>query len=140
MQQSIPRIIEDNPSLPDGLYEALIQDIRLRRSSQETHIYLFLRLPNEQMNFFTGLRAPKTSYNRQDHRHLMDFCSAINVDIRFLLNKPSKLKGRQLRIRTRRDYYDADGTTHWFSTIVSFIPFGTDLQRKKELGMPMVLR
>ncbi len=70
----------------------------------------------------------------------MDFCAAINVDIRHLLNTPRHAKGRQLRVKTKRSYYDADGTTHWFSDIVGFMPFGTDEQRNTELGMAMVPR
>ncbi len=138
MQQSTPRRIEDNPSLPDGQYDALIRDIRLRRSSRETQILLLFYLPDQQMHLVTRLREPKTSYNQQDHRRLMEFCSAINVDMRHLLNTPAKAKGRRLRVRTKRSYYDSDGTTHWFSDIVGFLPYGTDAERNEELGMNMV--
>ena len=68
----------------------------------------------------------------------MDFCSAINVDIRHLLNTPAKVKGRRLRVRTKRSYCDVDGTTHWYSDIVGFLPYGTDAERNTELGMDMI--
>ncbi len=68
----------------------------------------------------------------------MDFCSAINVDIRQLLNTPAKVKGRRLRVKTKRSTYDSDGTTHWFSDIVGFLLFGTEPERNTELGMAMV--
>ena len=138
MQPSIPRNIEDNPSLPDGQYDTLIHDIRLQRSSRETQIVLLFYLPEQQMHLIARLRAPKTSYNWQDQRRLMDFCSAINVDIRHLLSTPANVKGHRLRIKTKRSYYDADGTTHWYSDIVGFMPFGTDAERNTELGMAMV--
>jgi len=139
MEQSIPRNIEDNPALPDGQYDALIRDIRLRRSSRETQISLLFHLPDQQMYLVCGLRVPKRSYNGQDHRWLMDFCSAIKVDIRHLLNTPAKVKGRRLRVKTKRSYYDADGTTHWYSEVVGVMPLGTDEQRNIELGMDMAL-
>ena len=138
MEQSIPRRIEYNPSLQDGQYDALIHDIRLLRSSRDTQILLLFYLPDQQMHLVTRLRAPKRCFNGQDHRRLMDFCAAVNVDIRHLLNTPAKLKGRRLRVRTKRSYYDADGTTHWFSDIVGFMPLGSDEQRNTELGMDMV--
>ena len=138
MEQSIPRRIEENSSLPDGQYDALVRDIHLQQSSRETQIHLLCYLPDQQMHLVTGLRVPKRSYNRQDHRRLMEFCSAINVDIRHLLNTPAKVKGRRLRVRTKRSYYDSDGTTHWFSDIVGFMPFGTEEQGNTELGMEMI--
>ncbi len=137
MEQSIPRRIEENPSLQDGQYDAVIRDIRLRRSSHDTEILVLFYLPEQQMHLFACLRIPERSYNRQDQRRLLDFCSAINVDIRHLFNTPAKAKGRRLRVRTKRSYYDSDGTTHWFSEIVGFMPFGTDEQRNTELGMNM---
>ena len=139
MEQSVPRHIDENPSLPDGLYDALIQDIRLRRSSRETQIVLLLYLPDQQMHLVTHLRAPKRSYNGQDHRRFMDFCAAINIDIRYLLSMPAKVKGRQLRVKTKRSYYDSDGTTHWYSDVVGFLPVGSDAERNTELGMETVL-
>ena len=138
MQPSILRQIEDNPSLPDGLYDALVRDILFRRSSRETQILLLFYLPDQQMHLVTRLRALKSSYNQQDHRRLVDFCSAINVDIRHLLNTPRHANGRRLRVKTKRSYYDADGTTHWYSDIVAFMPFGTDAERNTELGMDMI--
>ncbi len=138
MEQSIPRIIEDNPPLPDGQYDALIRDIRLQRSSRETQILLLLYLPDQQMFMVARFRAPTKSYNGQDHRHLMDFCSAINADIRHVLNTPAKVKGRRLRVKTKRSYHDVDGTTHWYSDVVGFMPIGSDEQRNTELGMDMV--
>ena len=138
MQQSIPRRIENNPSLPDGLYDALIRDIRLRRLSRDTQILLLCYLPEQQMHLVTRLRAPRTCYNGQDHRRLMDFCAAINVDIRHLLDTPAKVKGRRLRVKTKRSYYDSDGTTHWYSDIVGFMPLGAEAERHGELGMALV--
>ncbi len=138
MEQSIPRRIEENPPLQDGQYDALIRDIRLRRSSRETQIFMLFYLPDQQMHLVTNLRIPKRSYNRQDYRRLMDFCSAINVDVRRLLNTPAKVRGRRLRVRTKRSYYDSDGTTDWYSDIVAFMPSGADAERNTELGMDMV--
>ena len=68
----------------------------------------------------------------------MDFCSAINVDIRHLLNTPAKVKGRRLRVRTKRSYCDVDGTTHWYSDIVGFMSLGSEAERHGELGVAMV--
>ena len=138
MEQSIPLNTEGNPSLPDGQYDAVVRDIRLRRSSQETQILLLFYLPDQQMHLVTSLRVPRRCFNGQDHRRLMDFCSALNVDIRHLLNTPAKAKDRRLRVRTKRSCHDVDGTTRWHSDIVGFLPFGTDAQRNAELGMPMV--
>jgi len=138
MDQSTPRRIEDNPSLQDGLYDVVIHDIRLRRSSRETQILVLLYLPEQQMHLVTSLRIPKRSYNGQDHRRLMDFCAAINVDIRHLLNTPRHAKGRQLRVKTKRSYYDADGATLWYSEVVGCLPYGTAGERNTELGMHMV--
>jgi len=56
MEQSAPRHIEDNPSLPDGLYDALIRDIRLRRSSRETQIWMLFYFPEQQMHLVTDIR------------------------------------------------------------------------------------
>ncbi len=138
MDPSTSRRIEENPALPDGLYDALIRDIRLRRSSRETQIWMLFYLPEQQMHLVTRFRASKKSYNRQHHQRLMDFCSAINVDIHHLLNTPRHAKGRQLRVKTRRSYYDADGTTHWYSEVVGFMLYGTDAERNAELGMEMI--
>ncbi len=138
MEQPAPRHIEENPSLPDGQYDALIRDIRLQRSSHDTQILVILYLPEQQMHLFARLRATKRSYNGQDHRRLMDFCAAINVDIRHLLNTPARAKGSRLRIKTKRSHHDANGTTHWFSDIVGFMPSGADAERNTELGMDMV--
>lgn len=138
MEQSIPRRIEENQSLPDGQYDALIRDIRLRRSSHDTQILLLFYLPEQQMHLVTSLRIPERSYNGQDHRRLVEFCSAINVDIRHVLNTPAKVKSRRLRVKTKRSYYDADGTTHWYSDIVAFMPLGTDAERNTKLGVAMV--
>ena len=138
MAQPSPRHIEGNPALPDGLYDSVIRDISLQRSSRETQIVLLLYLPEQQMHLVCELRAPKRSYNGQDHRRLVDFCAAVNVDIRHLLTTPAKLKGRQLRVKTERSYCDVDGTTHWYSEVVGFMPFGTDEQRNTELGMDVI--
>ena len=56
MEQSIPRRIEENPSLQDGLYDALIRDIRLRRSFRETQILMLFYLPDQQMHLVTDIR------------------------------------------------------------------------------------
>ena len=40
MQPLIPRRIEDNPSLADGQYDALVRDISLRRSTRDTQFLL----------------------------------------------------------------------------------------------------
>ena len=138
MEQSIPRRIEENPPLQDGSYDAVIRDISLQRSSRETQILLLFYLPEQQMHLVCGRRAPKRSYNQHDHRRLMDFCSAIDVDIRHLFNTPAQVKGSRLRVKTKRSYYDAGGTTHWYSDIVGFLPFGTDAGRNTELGMNMI--
>jgi len=138
MEQSIPRQLEENPALQDGQYDAVIRDIHLQRSSRDTQILLLFYLPEQQMHLVTRLRAPKRSYNRQDYRRLVDFCAAINVDMRHLFNTPAKVKGSRLRIKTKRSYYDADGTTHWYSDIVGFMPYGTDAERNTELGVDMV--
>ena len=135
MQQSTPRHIEENPPLQDGIYDAVIRDIRLQQFHCETQISLLLFLPEQQMRLVCGIRAPKRSFNGQDHRRLMDFCAAINVDIRHLLNTPGRVKGRRLRVKTKRSYYDANRTTHWFSDVAGFMPYGTDEQRNTELGM-----
>ena len=137
MEQSIPRRIEENRSLPDGQYDALIRDIRLSRSSRDTQILLLFYLPDQQMFMVARFRASQRTYNQQDHRRLMDFCSAINVDARLLLGTPAKVKGRRLRVRTKRSYCDVDGTTHWYSEIVGFMPLGTEAERHGELGMAM---
>ncbi len=138
MQQSMPRNTEDNPSLPDGLYDAIIRDISLRRSSRETQISLLFYLPEQQMHLVCRLRAPKRSFNGQDHRRLVDFCAAINVDIRHFLSVPAKVKGRRLRVKTERHYLDVDSNIRWYSDIVGFMSLGTDEQRNTELGMAMV--
>ena len=138
MQPSTLQQIDTNPSLPDGQYDAVIRDIRLQRSSHDTQILLLFYLPDQQLHLITRLQASKRSYNGQDHRWLMDFCSAIKVDIRHLLNTPAKVKSRRLRVRTKRSYYDADGITHWYSDIVGFLPYGTDAERNEELEMDMI--
>ena len=138
MQPRIPQHPAHNPALPDGQYDALIRDIRLRRSSRETQILLLFYLPDQQLHLFARLRVPKRSYNGQDHRRFMDLCAAINVDVRHLLGTPAKVKGRRLRIKTKRSHHDANGTTHWFSDIVGFMPSGADAERNTELGMDMV--
>ena len=56
MQESMPRKLEDNPSLQDGQYDALLRDIRLRRSSHETLILLLFYLPEQQMRLVTDIR------------------------------------------------------------------------------------
>ena len=138
MQPSIPRRIEDNPALQDGQYDSVIYDIRLRRSSRETQILLLFYLPEQQMFMVARFRARNKSYNGRDHRRLMEFCSVVNVDIRHLLKMPAKVKRRRLRIKTKRSYYDSDGTTHWYSDIVGFMPLGSEAERHGELGMAMV--
>ena len=138
MEQPAPRHIDENPSLPDGEYDALIHDIRLRRSSHDTEILVLFYLPEQQMHLVCELRAPNKSYNGQDHRRLMDFCAAINVDIRHLLSTPGRVKCCRLQLKTKRSYYDADGTTHWYSDVVGFLPYGADAERNAELGMNMV--
>ena len=138
MQPRIPQHPAHNPALPDGLYGAVIRDIRLRRSSRETQISLLFYLPDQQMFMVTRLRAPQRLFNRQDHRRLTDFCAAVNIDIRHLLNTPAKLKGRRLRVKTKRSYHDVDSNIHWYSEIVGFMPFGTEPERNTELGMAMV--
>lgn len=137
MEQPAPRHTDESPSLPDGQYDALIHDIRLRRSSRVTQILLLINLPEQQMHLVTRLRAPNRFYNGQDHRRLMDFCTAINVDIHHLLNTPARVKGRRLRVKTKRSYYDSDGTTQWYSDIVGFMPLGSEAERHGELGTAM---
>ena len=56
MEQSAPRRIEENPSLQDGLYDAVIRDICLQRSSGETQILLLFYLPDQQMHLVTDIR------------------------------------------------------------------------------------
>ncbi len=65
MEHSTPRNIEENPSLPDGQYDALIRDIRLRRSSRETQIWLLFYLPDQQMHVVTPAfeMSSKTGYH-----------------------------------------------------------------------------
>ncbi len=138
MEQSIPRRIEENPAVQDGQYDALIHDIRLRRSSCETQIWMLFYLPEQQMFMVARFRARNKSYNGRDHRRLMEFCSVVNVDIRHLLKMPAKVKGRWLRVRTKRSYHDVDGTTDSYSDIVAFMAYGTDTERDTELGMNTV--
>ncbi len=56
MQQPEPRHIEGNPALPDGLYDSVILDISLQRSSRDTQIFVFFCMPDQKMHLVTDIR------------------------------------------------------------------------------------
>jgi len=140
MEQSAPRRMEDNPSLPDGAYEAIVRRIVHRELIGFHHIVaVYLWLPHELAQFVAEINLPH-HFDRDAHQQLASFCASVGLAPEAVLNMPSKFAGRKLRIKTRRCQRETSSGVAWFSKVVEFLPFGTAQERNTELGMAMIPR
>lgn len=140
MEQSIPRNTEDNLSLPDGVYEAVIRRIVHRELIGFHHIVVvYLWLPHELTQFVAEINLPQ-HFDRDAHQQLESFCDSVGLAPEVILNTPSKFAGRNLRIKTRRCQRETSSGVDSFSRVVEFLSFGTPQQRNTELGMAMIPR
>ena len=138
MEQSAPRNTEDNPSLPDGVYEAVVRRIVHRELVGFYHVVaVFLWLPHELTQFVADINLPH-QFDRDAHQQLVSFCGAVGLTPEAILNAPSKFAGRKLRIKTRRYQRETSSGVDSFSRVVEFLPFGTAQERNTELGMAMI--
>ena len=138
MEQSIPRRIEDNPSLQDGVYECVVKRIiheQVAGIGQQVKILLWL--PQELAQVVAVITLPHR-FNSEAQQMMLAFCNAVGLSPGHLLKTPGKFEGRQLRVKTRRCLQDTSSGTIWFAKVVEFVPFGSEPQRNEELGMDMV--
>lgn len=140
MEQSALRRMEDNPSLPDGAYEAIVRRIVHREHVGFSHVVtVFLYLPHELTQFVAEINLPQ-HFDRDAHQQLVSFCGAVGLTPEAILSAPRKFTGRNLRIRIRRYQRETSSGVDSFSKVVEFLPFGTPQQRNTELGLAMIPR
>ncbi len=138
MEQSIPRRIEENPSLHDGLYECVVKRIihgRVVGIGQQVTALLWL--PQELTHLVTVITLPHR-FNSEAQQMMLAFCNAVGLSPGHLLKTPGKFEGRQLRVKTRRCLQDTSSGISWFAKVVEFVPFGSEAERNEELGMDMI--
>ena len=140
MEQSTRRQTEDNPSLQDGVYEAIVRRIVQREHVGFSHVVtVFLFLPHELTQFVAEITLPNR-FDRDAHQQLVSFCGAVGLTPEAILSAPCKFTGRKLRIKTKRCQRESSSGVDSFSKVVEFLPFGTPRQRNTELGMAMIPR
>ena len=138
MQESMPRKLEDNPSLSDGLYECVVKRIihgQVVGIGQLVKILLWL--PQELAHLVAVITLPH-QFDSEAQQMLLAFCNATGLSPGHLLKTPGKFEGRQLRIKTRRCLQDSSSGISWFSEVVAFVPFGSEAERNEELEMDMI--
>lgn len=140
MEQSAPRNTEDNPSLPDGVYEAVIRRIVHREHAAFCHVVtVFLFLPHELTQFVAEINLPH-QFNHDADRKLISVCSAVGLTPEAILNAPIAFPGRKLRIKIRRCQRDSSSGIASYSQVVEFLSLGTPQERNTELGLAMIPR
>ena len=140
MEQSTRRQTEDNPSLQDGVYEAIVRRIVQREHVGFSHVVtVFLYLPHELTQFVAEINLPNR-FDRDAHQQLVSFCGAVGLTPEAILSAPCKFTGRKLRIKIHRCQRETSSGVDSFSRVVEFLPFGTPQQRNTELGMAMIPR
>lgn len=138
MQQSIPRRIEDNPALQDGLFECVVKRIIHEQVvGVGKQVTVLLWLPQELAHLVAVITLPHR-FDSEAHQMMLAFCNAVGLSPEHLLKTPGKFEGRRLRVRTRRCLQDDSSGISWFSKVVEFVPFGSDAERNTELGMDMI--
>ncbi len=133
-----PKHPTENMSLPDGLYEATIANITHGEYAGESHyLRITLWLPEQQSQFVTMLYLPHR-YSNQANQRMWHFCKVVGLESHDLFDEPEAFEGRKLRISIRKYQHDNGLTLKSYSDVKAFLPFGTDAERNRELGMPMV--
>ena len=138
MEQSIPRNIEDNPSLQDGLYECVVKRIihgRVVGIGQQVTVLLWLP---QELTYLVAVITLPHQFNSEAQQMLLAFCNATGFSPEHLLKTPGKFEGRRLRVKTSRCLQDSSSGISWFSKVVEFAPLGSEAERNEELGMNMI--
>ena len=133
-----PKHPSENMSLPDGLYEATITNVSDGEYAGESHyLRITLWLPEQQTYFATILYLPH-KYSNQASQRIWHFCKAVGLESHDLFDEPEAFEGRKLRVGIRRYQHDNGLTLKSYSDVEAFLPFGTDAERNRELGMALV--
>ena len=135
---NIPKHPKENMSLLDGVYEAVVAGIVHGEYAGDSHyLRIILWLPEQQTYFVTMLYLPH-KYSNQANQRMWHFCKRVGLGSHDLYDEPEAFEGRKLRVGIRRYQHDNGLTLKSYSDVESFHCFGTDAERNRELGMPMV--
>lgn len=140
MSESIPRHPSENPSIPAGIYPAVIKKVTHREYAGGDHyIRIVMWLPDQMKHVVSNIYAPH-QFSQRAQQRLSMFCLMVDLTPYDVLENPGLFEGRKLRIQVRRFQDETSLTQRQYSDVELFLPELDEDELNTDLGMPMALK
>ncbi len=122
MFSDIPTHPSSNPSVPDGIYDAVIQHLDHGIYNQDSqYVSVLFELPDQGMHLTTCFYFPNGHSIRSQQR-LWHLCQAVNLNLFDVIENPEKFEGRRLRVKTYRASGESSSGDTSYSDVEMFLP------------------
>ena len=122
MFSDIPTHPSGNPSVPDGIYDAVIKHLDHGIYNQDSHyVRVLFELPDQGMHLTTCFYFPHAHSTRSQQR-LWHLCQAVNLELYDVIEHAEKFAGRKLRLKTYRASGESSSAGKSYSDIEMFLP------------------
>jgi len=136
MKNAIPRSPWNNPPLGEGIYDAIVKEIKQGTYGAEYHpmIRIEFELSDEEYYLVTNMYFPEGN-SIHSERRLWHFCRCVGLQKDDVLDQPEAFAGRRLRLHikslTSVDYQPE----HTYSDVEEFLPDETEEDQSDLLHM-----
>ena len=122
MFSDIPTHPSSNPSVPDGIYDAVIKHVDHGIYNQDSHyVRALFELPDQGMHLTTCFYFPQ-GYSIRSQQRLWHLCQAVGLEQHDVIEYPEKFEGRRLRIKTYRASGESSSAGKSYSDVEMFLP------------------
>lgn len=122
MLKLVPQHPSDNPSLPDGVYDATIKQIVHGEYGSDGHFVRFLFwLPDQGKCLVTNFYFPNGQSIKTQQR-LWNLCSMVGLELVDVLEEPKRFEDRRLKIKTRKVEPTDSHSSRSYSDVALFLP------------------
>lgn len=122
MFNDIPTHPTGNPSVPDGVYDAVITHVDHGIYNQDSHyVRVLFSLPDQGVNLATCFYFPN-GYSIRSQQQLWFFYQAVGLEQHDVIEHPEKFEGRELRIKTNRASVESSSGGTSYSDVEMFLP------------------
>jgi len=118
----VPRHPSNNPSLPNGIYDAVIKYVTHGEYANDSHYVSFVFwLPDQGKHLVTNFYFPNGQSIKTQQR-LWNLCAMVGLELVDVLEEPKRFEDRRLKIKTRKvDPVDSDASRS-YSDVALFLP------------------
>jgi len=123
MNNTVPKSPWNNPPLDEGIYDAIVKEIKQRTYGAEYHpmLRIVFELTDEEYYLVTNMYFPEGNSIHSEQR-LWHFCRSVGLEKHDVVDQPEAFEGRKLRLHikslTSADY----APDHTYSDVEGFHP------------------